>query len=234
MANVTYESMFWQVRAELPGVPLPLLLLNYAESTREFFVRSLAWQYDVPAALDLDADTAWPTVTAGTHTPDDTHVVQPVKVKWHDGSVITFLTRDQLDEIDGAWEAETGTEPKHWTITAPGAFRVYPLLAEDQTAVIRLRVAIAPITTATEIPEELAWEFQGAWKNGALARLLRIPGKDWTNTNLAASYAQMFENDIVKAKSRAAADFGRPRRTVQYGGLSIGGSGRRSGDYGQQ
>jgi hypothetical protein len=234
MADVSYEELFWQVRAELPGVPLPLLLLNYAESVREFTARSLAWQYNVDSLLDLAADTAWPTVTPGTHIPTDTYTVQPVKVKWSDGSVIPFRTRDQLDEINSTWEADTSAEPDYWTITSPGVFRVVPLLLATQTAVIRLRLAIAPIAGAVAIPEELVNEFQGAWKNGTLARLLKIPGKDWTNLQLAASYKMLFDTDITEAKSRAAADYGRPHRTVVYGGLSIGGSGRRNDDdYGR-
>jgi hypothetical protein len=231
MAN--YVDMFWQVRVELPGVPLPLLHLNYAETVREFFQRSLAWQHSVPNALDLNANTAWPTLTAPADIPEDTYVVQPVRVKF-DGTDVTFKTRDQLDEIDMDWEAATGSSPDHWTITSPGTWRVYPLLSANASDMIRLRVALAPVQAATAIPDELANEFQAAWKNGTLAKLLKIPGKDWTNNTLAASYMTSFEDDIVKAKSRAAADFGRPHRTVQYGGLSINGSGRRStDDYGK-
>lgn len=231
---VSYESLFWQVRAELPGIPLPLLQLNYAEAVREHIARSLAWQFNITDDLNLNANTAWPTVTPGTHIPDDTYVVQPLVVKWRDGGIIPFKTRDQLDRINDNWEAETATEPDFWTIEGVGEFRVVPLLSENQTAAIRLRVAIAPLASATEIEDPLVNEYQGAWKNGALARLLKIPGKDWTNLQLAAVYRADFEKDITDAKSRAAADYGRPHRQVAYGGLAMGGSGRRNtDDYGR-
>lgn len=233
MAN--YADLYWQVRAELPGVPLPLLNAHYAEAVREFFHRSLAWQYNVPDLLDLNASTAFPTVTAGTHIPASTYVVQPVRIKWSDGSDVPFKTRDQMDDIDTNWEDTEGSTVDYWTITSPGNFRVYPLLTANQTEVIRLRVAIAPLTTATSIADALAYEFKESWKNGTLARLLKVPGKDWTNERLAASYMAMFDTDIKNAKSRAGADFGRPKRVVEYGGLSIGGSNRYrdDGDYGR-
>jgi hypothetical protein len=233
MAN--YVDMFWMVRTELPGVPLPLLQLQYAEAVREFFHRSLAWQYNSPDLFDLNAATAFPTITAGTHIPTDTYVVQPVRVKWSDGSDVPFKTRDQLDDILTNWEDDTGSTADYWTITAPGTFRVVPLLAANTTDALRLRLAIAPIATATSVPDALANEFKEQWKNGTLARLLKVPGKDWTNERLAAVYMAQFDTDIRNAKSRAAADFGRPRRTVEYGGLSIGGSNRYrdDGDYGR-
>lgn len=238
MANVNYQDLFWQVRTELPGVPVPVLFFNYAEAVRTHLARSLAWQHNCPSLLDLNAATAFPTLVAPTDIPTNTYVVEPVKIKWLDGTTLPFMTRDQLDETDSNWEATTASTADNWTITGPGAFRIYPLLSESVTDAIRLRVALAPIVgvalSATAIPEELAREFSAAWSRGALSRLMKIPGKDWTDVKLAGSYDALFEEDIKAAKSRAAADYGRPRRTVQYGGLSIGGSGRRNtDDFGQ-
>jgi hypothetical protein len=231
MAN--YVDLFWRVRAELPGVPVPLLYLHYADSAREFFKETLAWQYSVPGQLDLAADTGWPTLVEGTNYPTGSYIVQPVKVKW-DGSEVCFKTRDQLDEIDGNWETATGSSLDYWTITEPGTWRLQPLLADDTEEMLTLRLALAPKSTATAIPDALANEFQEPIAKGTLARLLKIPGKDWTDLSCSASYTESFEADKRVAKSRAAADFGRPRRAVQYGGLSIGGSGKRNtDDYGR-
>lgn len=234
MANVDYKDLWWQVRAELPGVPTPLLYGHYAEAVRTFFLKSLAWQHSCPNPVDLAADTAWPTLVLPTDIPDDTYVVQPVLVKWDDGTVITFKTRDQLDELDSTWEQSTGSIPKHWTITSPMAWRLYPLLSASTTGQLYLRVALAPTAGAAAIPEELAAEWQDVWAHGALSRLMRIPGKDWTNKGLANDYLSMYESAVADAKSRAAADYGRPHRFVRYGGLNIGGnpSGTRD-DYGR-
>lgn len=228
MANVYYQDLFWQVRSELPGVPLPLLYMNYAEAVRQFCVDSKAWQYSCPNALDLDADEAFPDITVGTDIPASTYIVEPVRIKWSSGKYITFKTRDQLDSIAGDWEQRTASIPDHWTITEPGQFRLYPLLSTAETEAVYLRVAIAPIVaingSRNNMPEALANEWAQAWAYGALSRLMKIPGKDWTNISLASSYGDLFEDCIVKAKSRAAADYGRPNRQVVYGGLPIGGS----------
>lgn len=225
MANVDIRDLFWQVRLELPGVPNPVLYFNYVEAVREHLRRSLAWQYSCPNALDVLAGEAWPTITVGTDIPDDTYIVEPLRVKFN-GSNLAFKTRSQLDLMDGSWEETTSSRPTNWTITSPGEFRLYPLLADDATEELILRVALAPQVTvdssATALPEALAYEWSGAWANGTLARLMKIPGKDWTNVALAGAYAETFEQEIKDAKSRAGADYGKPRRTMAYGGLPIG------------
>lgn len=239
MADINYRDLFWQVRAELPGVPEPLLFFNYAEAVREFCRKTKAWQYSIADPLDLDADTAWPTLTPGVEIPASTYVVEPVRLKWDSGEIIRFKTRDQLDDIDGDWEQATATQPDYWTITEPGQFRVYPLLSANTTAQLYMRVALAPTLTVssprTGMPEEIVNEWSEAWSYGALSRLMKIPGKDWTNIRLAANYGEMFAAAAKEAKSRAAADYGRPRRAVAYGGLPIGGVGTRisNDDYGQ-
>lgn len=225
MANVDVRDLFWQVRLELPGVPNPVLFFNYIEAVREHLRRSLAWQYSCPNALTIAADEAWPDITVGTDIPEGTYIVEPVRVKF-DGSNVTFKTRTQLDEMDLSWEERTASRPTSWTITSPGDFRLYPLLADEAEEALILRVALAPVVTvsesATAVPEALAYEWSGHWAHGALSRLMKVPGKDWTNVSLASSYAEMFEQDIKDAKSRAGADYGRPTRTVVYGGLPIG------------
>jgi hypothetical protein len=235
MANVNFSDIYWGVRAQLPGVPLPLLHNHFGEAVREFIAKSHAWQHNCPVALDLAADTAWFTLVMPTDIPTGTYVVEPVNLKRSDGTNIAFQTRDQLDEIDPDWEQAEAGQVDFWTITGPSAWRVYPLLTDALTDEFYLRVSLAPTVASGAVPEELANEFRSTWDKGALARLLAIPGKDWTNPVAAQVYQSQYEEEIAMAKSRAAADYGRPHRFVRYGGLAIGGAGtgRIKDDYGR-
>lgn len=242
MADVSYRDLLWQVRTEAPGVPEPVLWMEYALSVRDHLRRSLGWQYNAGLVTWNSGDN-FPDATSSV--PSLTVIVQPVQVKWNNGAIIPFKTRQELDELDGDWEQATtaGQQPTFWTISSPGSFLLYPDSSTTVSNAVELRLALAPVLpTVTAdgragVPEELALEFSEDWAHGALARLFKIPGKDWTNLQLATAYGAIFEQDISKAKSRAGADFGRPRRRVQYGGISIGGaSSRRSSrtrnDYG--
>lgn len=243
MADIDYRDMFWQIRTEVPGVPEPTLFMQFASAVREHLRLSQGWQVNL-GLLDWDAVDDFPDMSAAI--PTNTSVVQPVRVKWENGDLIPFKTRQELDELDGDWEQETRDTgpPDYWTISAPGQFLMYPQNTANETSVVEVRVAVQPvlpISTAdgrTSIPQEIADEYQEHWVRGTLSKLLKIPGKDWTNIPLAGSYGQMFEQDIREAKARAGADFGRPRRRMQYGGLGISGSHihrsrRVNDDYGQ-
>ena len=86
------------------------------------------------------------------------------------------------------------------------------------TSSLQLRVILVP-TSLTDVPDFFYDEFHDAWRWGALARLLKMPGKDWTNLPLAGFYQKRYDDEIRIAKSRAQAEFGQPDRTMSYGGL---------------
>jgi len=233
MADIEYRDIFWSVRTELPGVPVPLLFYHYAETVRDFMTRGKVWQFNIPNLLDMGASPAtFPVITQGVEIPANTYVIEPVSIKWEQNTILHFKARAQLDCIDPDWEATTKATPKYWTITAPRTFQIYPLLSTAVTGVARIRVALAPSATIasgrTGMPEELVNEFQDAWGYGAMSRLMRIPGKDWSNPIQAQAYSELYEQMLRDGRSRASADFGRVERTVAYGGYGIGGSTARA------
>lgn len=239
MADITFRDMFWQLRPDLPGIPEPLLFMHYARAVQEHLLYSKAWNYNSDALHTWTSGNNFVTVTAGTHTPTGTVVIQPTALKWEaTGDLIQFRTRDWLDAYDDDWESATGSKPIFWTITAPGTFVLYPGNTATTSNAVRGRFAVAnllPTSAATNrvgMPQELALEYQDHWANGALARLLNIPGNNWTNTRLASQYERKFDLNKKEAKARAGADGGRPERQTSYGGIPMGGADTLYGDYG--
>jgi hypothetical protein len=241
MADQDFRDLAWMVRTHIPGIPDVMMTYHYVEAVRKHLKESFAWQHTVPNPVDLDAATAWPTLVEGTDYPTGTYIVQPVLLKWNDGQILKFKTRDQLDKfINAKWEQDTsGSKPRYWTALAAGNWAVTPQLAEDSVGKLYMRLAVAPKIYAGDvtgaIDEFIAYEYRDHWMHGALASLYAIPGKDWSDVRLAADYMALFESDIKSAKSRAAADYGRPERSVRYGGLDIVGTSglRNANDYGR-
>mgnify|MGYP006175348257 CR=1 FL=1 len=69
------------------------------------------------------------------------------------------------------------------------------------------------------IPDRIFYPFRQGIVSGALAHLYMMPGKDWTNPQLAQPHGAKFENTIADAKSRADRDFGNAPLTTKYGGI---------------
>ncbi len=80
-------------------------------------------------------------------------------------------------------------------------------------------LAVAPTADADELPDRLGNEFRDALVFGALARLMRVPGSEWTDPQRSGYYSMEFEEAKIRAATRAEDGFTRKRtRNVRYGG----------------
>lgn len=224
MAEVNFRDNLWMIRDHVPGVPEPMLYRMYAQTVKDFLRRAEAWRYTSPNLLDWASTDAFPDLTVAGALPTvvagDVEVIIPDMVKWSDGLEIPFKTREQLDEIDPDWEALTGVKGMYWTITAPGTFYIYPQASSNLTGVIRLRTILTiNIASRVSLPEEIMLEHENAFKIGTLSALYAIPGKDWSNIQLALAWGDQFETLIRNARSKADADYGKPERKMAYGGI---------------
>ena len=84
-----------------------------------------------------------------------------------------------------------------------------------------MRAVIAPVFTliADTLPDFLYYENEETIKAGVLAQLMKQPGKDWSEPNMAQFYGNAYSAGLLKAKSRGQADFGQPTGTMAYGGI---------------
>lgn len=220
---VAVDQLYNVIRVELPGIPEPILVEGVRKAVQEFFKQSEAWRYTVPGLLDWTTAAVFPALAAGTEIPVGTRVMRVDEVKYASDGValqpIVFKTRQQLDSELSNWEVLTGSGPLRWTNDNDYAPRIVPIATANVTGSLKVRVILAPINTLVSLPDFLYYEFEDDFKNGALARLMKIPGKDWTNFTAAAAYASLFRAGYIKAKSRANAEFGQPCRETSYGGL---------------
>jgi hypothetical protein len=218
------SSAYPKIRIEAPGVPEPLLEDVTADAMKDFFRESECWRYTVPGLLDWTTALVFPALAAGTEIPAGTRVKRVDEVKYASDGVslrkINFHTRQDLDDYYSDWEVKTGNTPLVWTNDPTSDNpRIIPIAQADVTGSIKVRAILVP-TTLTDIPDFFYDEFHDAWRWGALARLLKMPDRDWTNNALAIFYQGKYDDEIERAKSRAQAEFGQPnQRTMAYGGL---------------
>jgi hypothetical protein len=219
MADLTTLHRF--LRIELPGCPEPVLSEGVLKATQDFFKRSQSYKITTGSPLaDWTEALPFPTVI---DLPDAVRIVRVDTLKYTtDGTsmeIVPFNTRQQLDMTIPNWEVEVGTKPKAWTHDEEIGARIIPIAAADVLASLQMRLVVTPDDTATSVPDFLYYEFEEYIKVGALARLMKIPGKDWTDLRAAGAYAALFEDGIRRAKSRGDADFGQPNREMAYGGI---------------
>lgn len=218
------SSAYPKIRIEAPGVPEPLLEDVTKDAMKDFFREAEIWRYTLPTLLNWTTAIVFPAMTAGVEIPAGTRVKRVDELKYASDGVslrkVDFYTRQDMDGVFSDWEVKTGSAPLAWTNDPTSDNpRIIPIATADVNGSLQVRVILVP-TSLTDIPNFFYDEFHDAWRWGALARLLKMPGRDWTNPPMAAFYQNRYDEEIKLAKSRAQAEFGQPnKRIMAYGGI---------------
>lgn len=225
--TVAISTMTPELRTELPNILTPILNAAMYRVLRQFFWESEAWKYTYDNGLDWTlTQLALASPTPGTDIPAKT-VVKRVDTILYDAdgtdwdTEIPFKTRDELDRSNPDWYTEVGTSPIAWTHGNDGAALIIPQVAATVTTAMLVRAVIAPVFTlpTDTLPDFLYYEFEETVKAGILAQLMKQPGKDWSNPQMAQFYGSAYTAGMIKAKSRAQSDFGQPKDAMAYGGI---------------
>lgn len=218
-------AVYPRVRIEAPGAPEPLIADVVMEAIQDFFQDSEVWRHTTATLLDWSTGVAFPTLTQGVELPADTRLKRVDVVKYGSGGAslrsLDFRTRQDWDSCVSDWEQRTSSSPYGWTNDPHGGSpRIVPGADATQTGVLQVRSIVVPASTMTTIDDYFYEEFGDVWRYGALARLLKMPDRDWTDLALAGYYASKEKEGTKMAESRGQAEFGQPtQRTMAYGGL---------------
>lgn len=183
------------VTVEVPGCPEVLIKQAIVQAGIEFCTETLAWQeiqdpvtvIDKSNEIDIDTPTGARIVT--------------VKDIWASNRKLRPVTMEQLFEKLPNWQEAYGSEPTYYNASADWqTIRIYPIPLEANRAKLTMRVAYAPTLASTTIPDELGIKYLDAFTGGAKARLMMMPGRSWTNAQMAGVYRQQFNDQMLKAK----------------------------------
>lgn len=122
------------------------------------------------------------------------------------GMPLTGLSRAEAHSLYGNdWDTHQDV-PRAYTLPDRVSIQLVPVPIDPALAGLAVRATLQPSTTATTLPAVLANNYKEAIAWGALARLLAVPGKPWSNPPLAAWYEAKFSGEIGSAAARAAVD----------------------------
>jgi hypothetical protein len=204
-----------QVFASAPTAPNQIVTRYMRDAAREFCRRTLAWKADV-LALTVTADTANVTVTP----PTDGVLIDINSAVLDNNTPLVKKTRAQLDKAFPKWRTEAGT-PTHITLSeTQNDILLVKIPATTYTSLLDVSGVFVPTLTATTLDDNLVDRYGEDIVNGALYRLLRLPGKPWSDPNQALFYGTLFEDAINDAKTEVAdGNMVGVARKVTYGGL---------------
>jgi len=218
-----YSSLVKEVLPYVPFCPDSLVESNLRSATIEFCERSKAY------ILDMDAfNTISGVYEYDFDIPTGTEVHQVLQMTY-DGRDMDPISPRSLDLNYPDWRDRTG-RPHVYLQKTPSTFWLVPV-PQGSFPVIA-SVALKPSRTSNNIDTTISNQYRDGIIYGTLYRLLRMPGREWTDINAAREYLAQFNNEITQAELRArGGDLG-VKRTVKYKGIGM--PRRRYGRYGRE
>lgn len=188
----TWADFYPWVMQEVKGITTNYADKHLRASAADFFERSKSYIVD----LTTQATTAG-TSDYTYNLPAGTDLVKVLEAKING---VEAGTENQ----DRAVSARTGIYA-----LSPSQYRVYPTPAGAGT--VAIRAAIKPGVLSTGIPDEYFSQHYEAIAWGAIARILAVSGKPWTDLNAAGNYASQFITKAAEAQSKALKSYGKAR-----------------------
>lgn len=130
--------------------------------------------------------------------------VEPVGVLWlmFGGRRLNPINLDELMRSDPRWRTRIPGAPCHFAQELPDELTLIPAPAIAEAGVF-MRVCYQPTRTADKIDETLVRHYEEGLIDGALYRILRIPGQTWTNAPMAEQAQERYEMAISRARADA-------------------------------
>lgn len=209
----SYETLLPEILPMVPGCPDTLIENTVRQAAIEFCEKTGIYQ------MELD-----PVTTVGgvyeydLEPPSGTSVH---KIMWvtHDGKDLEPITTTLLEQRKPDWRNSDHYGCPEYFVKQGVSFWLAPVPAATMPMSTTLRVQLKPTHRSTACDDSVMSDYRDSIVNGALYRLLRIPGRDWTDYSGAQIYGTLFAEGLVRAEREARhADTGVARK-VRYGGV---------------
>ena len=145
--------------------------------------------------------------------PDGADIAKLLNVKFQGRALLPF-TRHEMDAYRPGWRGTKG-QPSAFVALSHKEVRLDRIPEQTDVRALQALVALTPKRDAIEVPDFLYGDWLEAIAHGARYRLMAIPGKPWTNHDLALFYMREFDKQIADARFKAAQGLGFQEKRLQ-------------------
>lgn len=198
MAIITYATYVPDAMPYAYGCPAPVMIDALRNSAISFFFRSQAYRVWV-TAFDLTIN-----ITTYSPTPPTQTEVTAINALYCSGVPVDEKTHEEFFALDTQWPSKTGTTAQYFTsLNDPTAFNIIPIPQATVTGAFTAQIAVIPTLTSTGVEQVFFEQWKTGIIDGALARVLRMPGREWTNLAESEKRHQWYESarDVATAQT---------------------------------
>lgn len=157
--------------------------------------------------------------------PPANTVVHDIDYVSYKGDLLKPVTARMLERDTPDWRNRTSSRPRLYTKYKPDTLYVVPKPTATIADALDISLILKPSRSSLTFDDELYEEYFDTIVNNILARLMRMPKKDWTDKQSAAEYYALYQTDIDRIRREARKATGGVAPVVGYGGIG-GASGK--------
>lgn len=187
---VTWDKFYPYIQPHVPGCPEIVITAHLQEAAAEYCKLSEIWRFDIEQDFtskntsDYEID-----VPVGA-------ALENILVLYLNGTLVKRVSDRHFDMPTDI----SPSAPSYYTIYQDTQIRFYP--TPDTKYTFEGVGVLKPKLTATGV-EDFIFETHGrSIACGAIAQLAAIPGKEWTNPDMAGYYHAKFYRHAANAKGR--------------------------------
>ena len=214
--QITYQSVFGDVAANVPGVPDVVLQFYMNKIVIDLCERAKVWRVNY-APITLTAGTYAYTIASPV---PQTELSAILLAKVYLGSTLKWkelppVTTEQTFEVDPAWP--NTAQPKEPTAIVridEGTISIVPVPDAVQTYTLYLYAAIRPTLTATGLDSTIYATYRREIYHGVLHELMMMPKRPWSDDKRADYHLKQWTFMLNSARARANKGFSRANINV--------------------
>ena len=209
MANINYTDLLDEVLPFLaadPGKPVTVSAIK--RTVIEFCNGSWIWQY-LPDPLNVIAGVN----TYDLEPPTGANVTAVIDVV-HGTESLQNRSLNWLDQNTAGWRTVRRT-PKFFTQVDTTQIILAPVPDITIRGGLLMTLALQPTVSSDSFPDWIYNQFVYEIANGAIARLMLMPARPWTDLANGADRRTKFEQSIANARTKAVFALGRAIERVK-------------------
>jgi hypothetical protein len=211
----TLDDILNEIRPNVPKASVLSIRRALRTALRRFCTESQAWRTDVNN-YSLTAGTIEHDLSAELPTGAGIYAFSDAPTQVSDGKPIHLSSPQELNRILPNWRNTTGTVSYCYLVSPT---TVAFIKAGSSSIAVDMNLVLMPLQNSTAIDDDFLENYWEALASGAIAGLLSMPGQEWSNPNLAQTYAATFASLIEDARIRVNQNK-RPQSTgMTYGGI---------------
>lgn len=198
---MSFIALLKAVQADVPGCPGPYVYSAIAKTARDLCDKAGIWKYQSQTANMADG-TSEITLTI----PATADLVSVEYILFDSAELIQTSERE-LSSWDEDWRTAEG-DPTHFYTKMPSdKVRLYPIPNRTVSSAFQYELTLKPKLTATSLDDWMCEQFGETIQAGAVYELLVMPGRPWSNPELAAHNRQRYRAGLYEARHKKLTDY---------------------------